>query len=93
MAANGGSDLIYIPDGDKAIVKPTIDALLSQDYVSGIFVDSKLGKFPGTLSLDDVALEGSAITPHPAIAISFRSDMGCGEQVRCTVEVADTALQ
>jgi Type I phosphodiesterase / nucleotide pyrophosphatase len=94
VAANGGSDLIYIPDGDKAMAKRIVDVLLTQDYVSGIFVDSKLGKFPGTLSLDDIALEGSAITPHPAIAISFRSfDTVCGEPVRCTVEVADTVLQ
>jgi hypothetical protein len=41
-----------------------------------------------------IALEGSAITPHPAIAISFRSfDTVCGEPARCTVEVADTVLQ
>ena len=94
VAANGGSDLIYIPDGDKAMAKRIVDILLAQDYVSGIFVDSKLGKFAGTLSLDDIALEGSAITPHPAIAISFRSfDTICGEPVRCTVEVADTVLQ
>jgi predicted AlkP superfamily pyrophosphatase or phosphodiesterase len=94
VAANGGSDLIYVPDGDKAIAKRIVDVLLTQDYVSGIFVDSKLGKFPGTLSLDDIALEGSAITPHPAIAISFRSfDTVCGEPARCTVEVADTVLQ
>jgi len=94
VAANGGSDLIYIPDGDKTLAKRVINVLLSEDYVSGIFVDSKLGKYPGTLSLDDIALEGSAITPHPAIAISFRSfDTVCGEPVRCTVEVADTVLQ
>jgi arylsulfatase A-like enzyme len=94
VAANGGSDLIYIPDGDKAMAKRVVELLLTQDYVSGIFVDSKLGKFAGTLSLDDIALEGSAITPHPAIAISFRSfDTVCGEPVRCTVEVADTVLQ
>jgi predicted AlkP superfamily pyrophosphatase or phosphodiesterase len=94
VAANGGSDLIYVPDGDKAMAKRIVDVLLTQDYVSGIFVDSKLGKFPGTLSLDDIALEGSAITPHPAIAISFRSfDTVCGEPARCTVEVADTVLQ
>jgi hypothetical protein len=94
VAANGGSDLIYIPDGDTATAKRVIDVLLTQDYVSGIFVDSKLGKFPGTLSLDDIALEGAAITPRPAIAISFRSfDTVCGEPVLCTVEVADTALQ
>jgi Type I phosphodiesterase / nucleotide pyrophosphatase len=94
VAANGGSDLIYVPDGDKAMAKRIIDTLLAQDYVSGIFVDSKLGKYAGTLSLDDIALEGSALTPHPAIAISFRSfDTVCGEPVRCTVEVADTVLQ
>ena len=94
VAANGGSDLIYLPDGDKAMAKRVIDALLVQDYVSGIFVDSKLGKFPGTLTLNDIALEGTAVTPLPAIAISFRSfDTVCGEPVRCTVEIADTVLQ
>ena len=94
VAANGGSDLVYIPDGDTATAKRVVDVLLTQDYVSGIFVDSKLGKFPGALSLDDIALEGAAITPRPAIAISFRSfDTVCGEPVLCTVEVADTALQ
>ncbi len=94
VAANGGSDLIYLPDGDQAAAKRVIDTLLSEDYVSGIFVDRKLGTFAGTLSLNDIALEGAAITPHPAIAISFRSfDTVCGEPVRCTVEVADTILQ
>jgi type I phosphodiesterase/nucleotide pyrophosphatase len=94
VAANGGSDLIYLPDGDRDTARRIIDALLAEDYVSGIFVDGKLGKFPGTLTLDDIALEGSAVTPHPAIAVSFRSfDTVCGEPVRCTVEVADTVLQ
>jgi hypothetical protein len=94
VAANGGSDLVYLPDGDQVLARQIIDFLLTQDYVSGLFVDSKLGRYPGTLTLDDVALEGTAITPHPAIAISFRSfDTICGEPVRCTVEVADTILQ
>jgi hypothetical protein len=67
---------------------------LAQDYVSGIFVDSGLGKIPGTLTLDDIGLEGSALTPRPAVIVSFRSfDTGCGEPVRCTVEIADTILQ
>jgi hypothetical protein len=94
VATNGGSDLIYIPGGDKAVAKRLVDFLLTQDYVSGIFVDSKLGKFSGALSLNDIALEGTAITPMPAIAVNFRSfDAVCGEPVRCTVEVADTVLQ
>ena len=94
VATNGGSDLIYLPDGDKDVAKRIVDFLLTQDYVSGLFVDSKLGKFPGALTLDDISLEGSAITPMPAIAVNFRSfDTVCGEPVRCTVEVADTVLQ
>jgi Type I phosphodiesterase / nucleotide pyrophosphatase len=93
VAANGGSDLIYLPDGDKELARRAIEMLLTQDYVSGIFVDARLGKFPGTLTLDDIALEGGAVTPHPAIVISFRSfDTVCGEPVRCAVEVADTGL-
>jgi Type I phosphodiesterase / nucleotide pyrophosphatase len=94
VAANGGSDLIYLPDGDQDIAKRIVDTLLAQDYASGIFVDVRLGKFPGTLTLDDIALEGTAVTPHPAIVVSFRSfDTVCGEAVRCAVEVADTILQ
>jgi len=94
VAANGGSDLIYLPDGDRSRAKRVVDVLLTQDYVSGIFVDARLGRIPGTLTLDDIGLEGSAITPRPAIIVSFRSfDTECGEPVRCTVEIADTILQ
>jgi hypothetical protein len=94
VAANGGTDLIYIPDGDRSMARRIIDALLAQDYVSGLFVDSKLGRIPGTLSLDNISLEGTALTPHPAIVVNFRSfDTVCGEPVLCTVSVADTGLQ
>ena len=48
VATNGGSDLIYLPNNDKKLAERTIKALLEQDYVSGIFVDDKLGKFAGT---------------------------------------------
>ena len=95
VAANGGSDLIYLPDGDKAIGRSAWSIPCWRRTMSAAFSSTpKLGKFPGTLTLDDIALEGSAITPHPAIAVSFRSfDTVCGEPVRCTVEVADTILQ
>ncbi len=94
VAANGGSDLVYLPKGDKNLATRVVETLLAQDYVSGLFVDAALGRFPGTLTLDVVNLHGSAVTPLPAIAVNFRSfDTGCGEPVRCTVEVADTGLQ
>jgi Type I phosphodiesterase / nucleotide pyrophosphatase len=94
VAANGGSDLIYVPDGDKETARKVVEFLLSEDYVSGLFVDEKLGTFPGTLSLADINLQGTAVTPMPAIAVNFRSfDTVCGEPLRCSVEVADTGLQ
>jgi hypothetical protein len=94
LATNGGSDLIYIPDGDKELAGKVVVALLTQDYVSGLFVDGRLGSIPGTLSLADINLDGAALTPKPAIVVNFRSfDTVCGEPVRCPVEIADTTLQ
>ena len=94
VAVNGGSDLVYLPKGDKALAARTIAALLAQDYVSGLFVDDALGAFPGTLPLSAVNLKGEAATPTPAIVVNFRSySTGCADPETCVVEVADTALQ
>ncbi len=99
VAGNGGSDLIYIPGetskkATRALAQKVVDFLLSQDYVSGIFVDSRLGKFPGTLSLADINLEGAAATPRPAMVVNFKSySSGCDLPYTCSVEVADSTLQ
>jgi hypothetical protein len=94
VATNGGSDLIYLPTKDKKLAERTVKALLEQDYVSGIFVDDGLGRFPGTLPLSQIALKGKAATPNPAIVVNFRSYVeGCNEPTNCSVEVADTVLR
>ena len=94
IATNGGSDLIYLPNRDKKLAERTIKALLEQDYISGLFVDDKLGHFPGTLPLSELALKGNAVTPTPSIVINFRSYVeGCNEPTNCSVEVADTVLR
>jgi hypothetical protein len=94
IAANGGSDLVYLPGGDRALAAKAVEALLAHDYVSGLFVDDSLGRFPGTLPLSAIGLKGSAITPSPAIVINFRSfATGCEQPVMCTVEIADSTLQ
>jgi len=95
VAANGGSDLIYVPKKkDRALTRKIVGALLAQDYVSGLFVRDDLGRIPGTLPLSTIGLKGSAVTPQPAIVVNFRSyATGCSEPVLCTVEVADTRLQ
>jgi hypothetical protein len=95
VAANGGSDLIYLPQGDaKSLAPKVVQALLAEDYVSGVFVDDDLGSYPGTLPLSAIGLKGSALTPYPAIAVSFRTyATGCPHPLTCTAELADTALQ
>ena len=94
VATNGGSDLIYLPKGNKKLAERTIKALLEQDYVSGLFVDDKLGHFPGTLPMSQIGLKGKAVTPTPSIVVNFRSYVqGCDEPTNCSVEVADTVLR
>ncbi|RUO97428.1 nucleotide pyrophosphatase/phosphodiesterase family protein [Hyphomicrobium sp.] len=94
VAANGGSDLVYIPSGDRALAQRTIDSLLAQDYVSGIFVDDDLGSFAGTLPLSAINLKGAAQMLRPSIVVNFKSfSTGCSIPTTCAVEVADTGLQ
>jgi Type I phosphodiesterase / nucleotide pyrophosphatase len=94
VASNGGSDLVYLPDADQALAARIVAALSEEDYVSGLFVDERLGKIPGTLPLSAIALKGSALTPMPAIVVNFRTfSLGCADPTTCAVEVADTALQ
>jgi type I phosphodiesterase/nucleotide pyrophosphatase len=94
VATNGGSDLIYIPGNERKLAQRTIKALLEQDYVSGLFVDDYLGRFPGTLPMSQLGLKGKAATPTPSIVVNFRSySTGCDEPTNCSVEVADTVLR
>lgn len=94
VAANGGSDLVYLPKGDRELAAKVVKALAAQDYVSGLFVDDALGNIPGTLPLSAISLKGSAITPYPAIAVNFRSfATGCADPTTCGVEIADSGLQ
>ncbi|WP_375413222.1 alkaline phosphatase family protein [uncultured Bradyrhizobium sp.] len=94
VATNGGSDLIYLPNNDRKLAGRIVKALLEQDYVSGLFVEDDLGRFPGALPISQLGLRGKAVTPHPAIVVNFRSwSSGCEEPTNCSVEVADTVLR
>jgi predicted AlkP superfamily pyrophosphatase or phosphodiesterase len=94
VAANAGSDLIYLPDAATAKERAAaiVNFLLTQDYTGAIFVNDRLGKIPGALSMSDVNLIGSAKTPVPDIVISFRSflNTGCEIALQCAVGVHDT---
>jgi arylsulfatase A-like enzyme len=94
LAANGGSDLVYLPKPvEKGLAAKVVTALQAEDYVSGLFVDDALGHIPGTLPLSSINLKGSALTPMPAIVVNFASSAtGCAEPLICTAELADTGL-
>ena len=51
VVPNGGADLIYLPKKNaKQLAGDIVKFLTTQDYVSGIFVNDRLGKFPGALA-------------------------------------------
>jgi hypothetical protein len=51
VAANGGSDLIYLIERDRAFAQELVDFLSGLDYVSGIFSNSAFGSIKGALPL------------------------------------------
>ncbi len=94
VAANGGSDLIYLPDHDSARLKQIADFLVTQDYVSGLFANSRYGETPGTLTLADVNLEGATQMPTPDLVINFRSfALDAKNPFMSAVTICDTTLQ
>jgi Type I phosphodiesterase / nucleotide pyrophosphatase len=103
VAANGGSDLIYVPEGPnaRATAKRIFDKLVEQPYVGALFVNDDLMKagakdFAGALPMSTVNLIGSASVPRPAIVVGFRSFVAKGCRLgadMCAAEIADTGLQ
>ncbi len=94
VAANGGSDLIYVPDHNAATVKALVAYLRNQNYTGGLFVDDDFGTIPGALPMSTIGLKGSSPLPTPAIAINFKNfalDARNPNQTR--VEIADSGLQ
>ncbi|OKH48923.1 hypothetical protein NIES2101_21565 [Calothrix sp. HK-06] len=94
VAANGGSDLIYVPDNDVETVKKVVDFLSKQDYTSGLFVNDDFGAVPGALPLSSINLKGSAQTPTPSIVLNFRTfATDPNNPINSQVEIADSGLQ
>jgi phosphodiesterase/alkaline phosphatase D-like protein/arylsulfatase A-like enzyme len=96
VAANGGSDLLYVPSNDPALVKQIVALLAAKDYISGIFTDDKFGDVPGALKMSTIGLIGNAELPTPSIAINFKTFSTNPKDPNDPynqVEVADSPLQ
>ncbi len=94
VAANGGSDLIYLNYRSPAFVQDLVDFLTSLDYVSGVFTDPEFGQIKGALTLSDIKLKGSTALPVPGIVVNFRSfSEDVSDPLQSAVTVCDAGLQ
>jgi arylsulfatase A-like enzyme len=94
VAANGGTDLVYVPNGDAARIADVATFLLGQDYVDAVFVDGPPQAVPGALTLPDINLAGSALLPKPAIVVALKTfSRDPRDPLRSQVDVSDTTLQ
>jgi arylsulfatase A-like enzyme len=92
VAANGGSDLIYLPHGDARRARRLVSFLSALDYVGALFVDDQYGKLPGALRLSDIALHGSSKLPRPAIVVGYKT-FTLDSSLQSAVQIADSTLQ
>jgi hypothetical protein len=94
VAANGGSDLVYLPTKDSQLLEKIVEFLTAQDYVSGLFTDPDYGPIKSALTLDDINLKGLAVLPTPALVINFRSfATDSANPLMSAVTLCDTTLQ
>ncbi len=94
VAANGGSDLIYLPKPDASLVQRIVDFLCRQEYVSGLFTDPEYEQVKGALPLTAINLKGSSVLPAPAIVVNFRSfTFDENDPLMTAVTICDTGLQ
>ncbi|HXP81958.1 MAG TPA: alkaline phosphatase family protein [Verrucomicrobiae bacterium] len=94
VAANGGSDLIYLPAHDSDLVRRIVAFLARQDYVGGIFADDEYKNVSGALPSSTIRLIGSSLTPTPTLAVTFKTfSTDPKEPIMSEVEIADYVLQ
>jgi hypothetical protein len=95
VVADGGMALIYLPGpGARVFARRAVTALMSQDYVSGIFVDDGLGSIAGTLPMSAIRLLGGATTLRPSMVVNLRSfSTGCEIETNCGATLSNLQQQ
>ena len=76
VAANGGSDYFYVPSHDATTIKNLVTYLQQREEYGAIFVDSRYGSIPGTLTMAQVNLENGTRQNNgqPDVVVSFNWD-------------------
>jgi arylsulfatase A-like enzyme len=74
VAANAGSDYLFVPDGDAQTVRAAVASLQSRLQFGAVFVSDKYGDIPGTLRMGLINTESPATGRGPDIIVSFTFD-------------------
>jgi arylsulfatase A-like enzyme len=82
VAANGGSDYFYVPNHDATTIQNLVKFLQQREEFGAIFVDSRYGALPGTLTLAQVNLENTTRQGNgqPDVVVSFNWDFNSSIQ-------------
>jgi hypothetical protein len=100
VAANGGSDLIYIPGNNRELARRIFGMLAEAPYTGALFVDDALfqgheSEFKGALPMSAANLVGASSVPRPAVIIGFRSFVAKDCKLTallCAAGIMDTPL-
>jgi len=75
VAVNGGSDYVYVPDHDPAVVRKAVLYLQGRSEVGPVFVDDRYGAIPGTMPLSAIhALSAAGRNPDIILSYDFDED-------------------
>ena len=74
VAANAGSDYLFVPDGNSNTVKAAVVSLQSRLQFGAIFVSDKYGDIAGTLPMSLIKTENTGSGRAPDIIVSFSFD-------------------
>ena len=90
VAANAGSDYLFVPDGNIETVKAAVVSLQSRLQFGAIFVSDKYGEIAGTLPMSLIKTESSASGRAPDIIVSFSYDENVAVAGRSGVSYASS---
>ena len=90
VAANAGSDYLFVPDGNIETVKAAVVSLQSRLQFGAIFVSDKYGEIAGTLPMSLIKTETSGNGRAPDIIVSFSYDENVAVAGRSGVSYASS---
>ncbi|MGA2733347.1 MAG: alkaline phosphatase family protein [Syntrophobacteraceae bacterium] len=74
IAANGGSDYLYVPNKNVNTVKGIVSFLQSREEFGAIFVDDNYGSVRGTFKMSTVNLEMAGRSPDIIVSYNYNEN-------------------